>query len=171
MYCIVIGTVSKEHGDRASLLRLLDQFVEHRSSEDEYTIFGSSETSPVIFQSYDMTSEESISLRDDIDKTSADMIMTILPKTLTDKRQPLLPFNVGQLGLILISGEINGAIKEPDTDCYHVVKGSSCQTTVPSDETVRDARDRVIGRKSILSTYATTNVTVVLSNGDIRTLQ
>lgn len=36
--------------------------------------------------------------------------------------RPLLPFNIGQLGLILTSGCLDGIIDEGD-GCYHVVKG------------------------------------------------
>ena len=171
LYCLVIGTVVTDKSDPTTMTKLLDQFVNHRSDEEPYTIFGSSETTEITFQSYDMSPEDTDILRDEINKTSAAVIASIIPKTFIDKRQPLLPFNAGQLGLILISGEINGVIREEKTGCCHVVKGSSCQVTRPTEELVLDSSGNPIGSKHISSTYATTNVTVILPDGEIRTLQ
>lgn len=44
------------------------------------------------------------------------------------KAHPLLPFNVGQLGLVLTSGCLDGVVEEPD-GCSHVVKGRVVKVT------------------------------------------
>ena len=43
-------------------------------------------------------------------------------KKSTEDTHPLLPFNVGQLGLVLTSGCLDGVVEEPG-NCSHVVKG------------------------------------------------
>jgi hypothetical protein len=56
---------------------------------------------------------------------------------LSDKAaHPLLPFNVGQLGLVLTSGCLDGVIEEPD-NCSHVVKGR----VVKSNDSTREFND------------------------------
>lgn len=49
------------------------------------------------------------------------------------EKRPLLPFNAGQIGLILTSGFLDGVVHEDDTHC-HVVKGRTVQRTDSNDE-------------------------------------
>ena len=48
-------------------------------------------------------------------------------KTEEEARHPLLPFSPGQLGLVLVSGKIDGVVDEGD-GAYHVIKGSTRTT-------------------------------------------
>jgi len=120
-----------------------------------------------------MMPEEYAELSQDITAATRAVLSTLLPKVSTSTQQPLLPFNAGQLGLILISGEINGMIQEGESGCCHVVKGSSVQTQ--SDPAVEEKYDdetaAMISRTVSNTTYATTTVNIVLPSGDIRTLQ
>ena len=45
-------------------------------------------------------------------------------KTEEETRHPLIPFGPGQLGLVLVSGKIDGIVDEGN-GVYHVIKGSS----------------------------------------------
>lgn len=71
-------------------------------------------------------------------------------KILTDT-QPLLPFNIGQVGLILTSGKLDGVVEEPG-DRYHVIKGRTIkyvehlQGSMTSDE---DRVDKISNRVQI----------------------
>ena len=51
-----------------------------------------------------------------------------VPKISDQEVHPLLPFNVGQLGLILTSGCLDGVIEEPG-NCSHAVRGRVVKTT------------------------------------------
>lgn len=57
------------------------------------------------------------------------------------KAHPLLPFNVGQLGLVLTSGCLDGVVEEPD-GCSHVVKGRVVKVTDKKIE-LSDTEDRL----------------------------
>ncbi len=48
-------------------------------------------------------------------------------------QSPLLPFNMGQVGLVLTSGCLDGVIKEVD-GVYHVIKGMTTKLTTCSEE-------------------------------------
>ena len=71
-------------------------------------------------------------------------------KILTDT-QPLLPFNIGQVGLILTSGKSDGVVEEPG-DRFHVIKGRTIkyvehlQGSMTSDE---DRVDKISNRVQI----------------------
>lgn len=71
-------------------------------------------------------------------------------KILTDT-QPLLPFNIGQVGLILTSGKLDGIVEEPGDRC-HIIKGRTIkyvehlQGSMTSDE---DRVDKISNRVQI----------------------
>ena len=173
LYCVIYGTITDTKSGLKELPSLLDKFIEHHSDTEPYQVLGSAETTEIIFQSYDMMPEEYIALSDDITTATKTVLSTLFPKITTDTQQPLLPFNAGQLGLILISGEINGIIREEKSGCCHVVKGSSVQTTSdPETETVYDDdNNTVVSRTTSRTTHATTTVNIVLPSGEIRTLR
>lgn len=52
-------------------------------------------------------------------------------------QSPLLPFNMGQIGLVLTSGCLDGVIKEVD-GVYHVIKGMTTKLTTCSEEEEED---------------------------------
>lgn len=53
-------------------------------------------------------------------------------------QSPLLPFNIGQVGLVLTSGCLDGVVEEID-GVYHVIKGMTTKlTTVETDDSEED---------------------------------
>lgn len=54
-------------------------------------------------------------------------------KTEEEVRHPLLPFSPGQLGLVLVSGKIDGIVDEGD-GAYHVIKGSTRPRTTTTEK-------------------------------------
>lgn len=53
-------------------------------------------------------------------------------------QSPLLPFNIGQVGLVLTSGCLDGIVEEVD-GVYHVIKGMTTKlTTVETDDSEED---------------------------------
>ena len=77
--------------------------------------------------------------------------------------RPLLPFNIGQIGLVLTSGCLDGIIDEGDGH-YHLVKGQvSKKTDVESN-----VSNGVIDETEIISNRVEINV--MLPNGEFKTL-
>ena len=62
-------------------------------------------------------------------------------KILTDT-QPLLPFNIGQVGLILTSGKLDGIVEEPGDRC-HIIKGRTIKYIEHLQGSMTNDEDRV----------------------------
>ncbi len=78
-------------------------------------------------------------------------------------RRPLLPFNIGQLGLVLTSGCLDGVIQDEDGTC-HVIKGR----VTKSSEIERTNVDNTIEEEETISNKVEINV--FLPNGEFKTL-
>lgn len=78
-------------------------------------------------------------------------------------KQPLLPFNVGQIGLVLTSGCLDGIIDEGDGN-YHLVKGRVSKKS----DIKRDVSNGVVEETEVVSNRVEINV--ILPNGDFKTL-
>jgi hypothetical protein len=119
-----------------------------------------------------MTTQDYVNIQEGIPKSITQTLVPLIPKTINDTRRPLLPFSSGQLGLVLISGDINGAIEEKENGCFHVVKGSSSQTIDRKTEVVQNPDDNNYRiRRETESVYSTTTVNIILPTGEIRTLK
>lgn len=77
--------------------------------------------------------------------------------------KPLLPFNIGQLGLVLTSGCLDGIIDEGDGH-YHLVKGKVSKKS----ETQGNISDGVLEESETISNRVEINV--MLPNGEFKTL-
>ena len=79
-------------------------------------------------------------------------------------KQPLLPFNIGQLGLVLTSGCLDGIIDEGDGHC-HLIKGKvSKKSDIErnyNDNSEVEVQETISNRVEI---------NVVLPNGEFKTL-
>jgi hypothetical protein len=69
-------------------------------------------------------------------------------------QSPLLPFNIGQVGLVLTSGCLDGVIKEMD-GINHVIKG---MTTKITTKTTEDLADNKIKSTETISNQVKINV-------------
>jgi hypothetical protein len=77
--------------------------------------------------------------------------------------RPLLPFNVGQIGLVLTSGCLDGIIDEGDGH-YHLVKGRVSK----KKDTERNVSDGVVEETEVISNRVEINV--ILPSGEFKTL-
>jgi hypothetical protein len=78
-------------------------------------------------------------------------------------KQPLLPFNIGQIGLVLTSGCLDGVIDEGNGNC-HVIKGR-----VSKKSTVE--RNSVDGNIEVIETVSNrVEINVILPNGEHKVL-
>lgn len=77
--------------------------------------------------------------------------------------KPLLPFNIGQLGLVLTSGCLDGVIDEGDGH-YHLVKGKVSKKS----EVEGSVSDGVLEESETISNRVEINV--MLPNGEFKTL-
>lgn len=169
--CMIIGHV-KDPQASSELPQLLDIFATHEEKTSSlFTFYGSDLEEKPLFASYDITEAEATVLLPDMQAATNRLLANLIPKTITDTRRPLLPFSSGQLGLVLISGDINGMIQEKESGCCHVVKGSSKQNEDEKSEILEtddEGRPRHVRRTK--SVYAITNVNVVLPNGVVQEL-
>lgn len=163
--CMVVGH-NKDPQSPAEYTKLLEIFAEHSAEEGPFTFYGSAIDEYPLFAGYDISEAEAIALIPDMRNASHKLLATLLPKSVEDTRRPLLPFSAGQLGLVLISGDINGTIEEADTHCRHVVKGSSKQRKDLKTEVLSmDDENRPRRIQKTESVYASTNVNIVLPTG------
>ena len=88
--------------------------------------------------------------------------------------KPLLPFNIGQIGLILTSGCLDGIIDEGD-GCFHLVKGRVAKKidtyTSTEGEIMKISRNKK--EQTIETTSITSNrveIKLVFPDGEIKTL-
>lgn len=77
--------------------------------------------------------------------------------------QPLLPFNVGQIGLVLTSGCLDGIIDEGDGHC-HLVKGRVSK----KKDVERSYNNGVVEETEVISNKVEINV--ILPSGEFKTL-
>lgn len=169
--CLIVGRI-KDTQAPSELTKLLTIFTNHEENEDKaFTFYGSGQDEKPPFSSYDITEAEAIALIPDVRNTTKRFLANLLPKTTADTRRPLLPFSSGQLGLILISGDINGTIQEKDTNCRHIVKGSSKQRRdVKTQVLATDDHGQATRIQRTESVYSSTNVNVILPTGSLREL-
>ena len=79
------------------------------------------------------------------------------------KIEPLLPFNIGQLGLVLTSGCLDGVVDEGDGH-YHLVKGMVSKKS--DKDTSKEGRKQI--ESEIISNRVEINI--MLPNGDFKKL-
>lgn len=171
-WCYIIGDVKQKEEVSTEVESLLTRISHCISDDVPIRLNGTLNEDNIVFQSYDMTIKDYVNLQESIQKSITQTLVPLIPKTINDTRRPLLPFSSGQLGLVLISGDINGAIEEKENGCFHVVKGSSSQTIDRKTEVVQNPDDdnyRI--RKETESVYSTTTVNIILPTGEIRTLK
>ena len=62
------------------------------------------------------------------------------PSEDNNKKQPLLPFNLGQLGLVLTSGDLDGIIEE-ESGHKHIIKGRVIKSTEQQEDEIDEDKD------------------------------
>lgn len=77
---------------------------------------------------------------------------------------PLLPFNLGQIGLVLTSGQLNGIIKESQNSS-HVIKGLTVRSTIEEEQS--EDKNTVSVTRTVSNIV---QINVVDGSGKIRTL-
>ena len=167
-FCFIFG---KKNGDVTNWITsynmLMEAFLTGDAPNTYFAISGS-ETEVTPFRSYNITEEEYRQLIPILSQSEKGITQFLFPKKQKDTRRPLLPFTSGQLGLVLISGDINGIIEEPDTHCRHAVKGSSSRTSSSSQEAILNDQGITIGRKEVRISYPITTVQLVTASGEIK---
>ena len=149
---------------RQSYYRLLSLFMTGDNANTSFNILGS-ETDVVPFRSYSMTEDEYLAAMNTIRESEKHMTDFLFPSQQEETRRPLLPFTSGQLGLVLISGDIDGVIEEKDSHCRHAVKGYSSRKTSRREEAILDKNDMQIGTKQIKLEYPITMVRIIRPDG------
>lgn len=77
--------------------------------------------------------------------------------------KPLLPFNIGQIGLVLTSGCLDGIIQEDEENC-HLVKGRVVKTSDKQREIINgEVHEKIINNNKV-------EINVLLPDGSYKTL-
>ena len=80
-------------------------------------------------------------------------------------QSPLLPFNIGQVGLVLTSGCLDGVVEEVD-GVYHVIKGMTTKLTTTQTE-VSETDNKVKSTETISNQV---KINVFTANGEFISL-
>lgn len=161
---LIIGTATKKRNeDVDNTYDLLDKIINPQESEFYYDIFGD-EDENILFRSLYMNEEDANKVfkiyQKEIKKNFEHVNNIIEEKNKEDARQPLIPFNPGQLGLVLVSGDIDGIVDEGNGN-YHLIKGST-KRRPNSVQTIEGDVDVIKVTNNVV-----TSITAMLTNGQI----
>lgn len=81
-------------------------------------------------------------------------------------KNPLLPFNIGQLGLVLTSGCLDGVVVEGN-DNFHLIKGRVAKKTIEEEDFDLENNDEVEITETVTNKV---EINVLLPNGEFKTL-
>lgn len=167
-YVLIIGLATKSRTSDSEVIHdIISQLVGIKTPNFIYDIFGE-DREDIIFRSAYIDPEyiqtNLLKNKDQIDKLVAEQNKLLDNQTCEDTRRPLIPFSPGQLGLVLVSGDIDGIIDEGN-GCYHVIRGSTYRTPTVVNEENNNVRTRTV------TNNVATSVTVMLANGQEITLR
>ena len=167
-YVLIVGLTRRRNSDDIKTYEtIISQMIGISSPDLVYDVFGCEEEN-IIFRTTYISEQAVLDVleknQEQVNNIIQDQIKIIDSYSNQNTRRPLIPFSPGQLGLVLVSGDIDGIIDEGD-GCYHVIKGSVYRnptTTTEEDGTVSTRK----------TTYnVATSVTVMLANGKKITLR
>lgn len=131
----------KNYEENYSYLRSLEyDLLEEDIEEDKYTLPQNTKVID-IFRGGKITEHEldNIILTDNLYN---DFYSKINQENINIDTQPLLPFNIGQIGLVLTSGKLDGIIEEPN-DVRHIIKGRTIKYTESTEQLINNIEERV----------------------------
>lgn len=164
----IVGVATKNRNENLDNAHdLLTKILVPQEGEFYYDIFGDEEEN-VLFRSVylteDLANEVFNAHKAEIQNNYEQTLKLLGENVQEDTRRPLIPFSPGQLGLVLVSGDIDGIINEGDGH-YHIIKGSVYRRP----ETVRTIEN---GATLVKTTNAVaTSITVLLANGQMLSLR
>lgn len=167
---ILIGTCTKKKNSNIDVFyNIIKQII--FKDPVAYERFSSYEREyPVIFRTRLLTIDyvkECLENQDEEVHAFNESIFNMLDENSKDieLRKPMIPFTPGQLGLVLVSGDIDGIIDEGN-GCYHAIKG-----TVYREDTLIDQTEEGNKRTDTSVNSVHTSVNVVLADGTFITLK
>jgi len=134
-----------------------DSFMDIENTINDYNINLPAFEKRIVFRGNKLTENE-IQAMNNNNKADVMFLNKQINSGSNELKQPLLPFSLGQLGLILVSGAMDGVIKEDD-NYNHVVKGMSIKTI----RSIEDEDDP--SNKSIIHS-SQVKISMFKSNGD-----
>ena len=144
---------NKKYSETLNELLNLEYGSLERYSSIEYHVYSNPENEVQLFRG------SVIDIHELTDIINNDGLYNEFYKTFDDSKQkkdtsPLLPFNLGQIGLILTSGELDGIVEEiPGVN--HVIKGMTVKT-VDSEE-IKDSQNNTVTCKNTISNMVQLN--------------
>lgn len=144
-FALIMGNKAKRiKANREAVIRCMEQSIFNRNSEEEIRIT-CQPMQKILFRSSTPSAEEINVIKDEaadfINVFDKGVVKTLALKSEEEIQHPLIPFSPGQLGLVLVSGKIDGVVTEPDGSA-HVIKGSTYKT-VTNTSSVEENGDMV----------------------------
>lgn len=161
-YILIMGLASKNRSDNLDVIHeIISQLLGIKAPNLIYDIFGEDRDDIIFRSAYiepDYIQSNLLKNKEQINKLVAEQNKLLDGQIIKDARRPLIPFSPGQLGLVLVSGDIDGIIDEGN-GYYHVIKGSTYRAPVTTTEENDGVRIRTT------TNNVATSVTVMLANG------
>ena len=162
-FALIMGNKAKRmKPNRETIISCMERIVFNRDSEEEIRIT-CQPMQKVLFRSSNPSAEEINAIKEEaadfINLLDKGVIRNLALQSEEEVQHPLIPFSPGQLGLVLVSGKIDGVVMEPDGSA-HVIKGSTYKT-VTNTSSIEENGDMVD-----TTTYATgTSVALLTASG------
>jgi len=113
-------------------MQVLDSIIHSQNQKNNFQYyFSNQECDNIIFRTTFLDPSDIVTTlktkSSEIKKFESNIMKKLYVKNDSETRHPLLPFSPGQLGLVLVSGNIDGIVDEKNGN-YHVIKGSCYKT-------------------------------------------
>lgn len=137
----VYGTkIGKYEPDLNRYLDVIYQIISRQSADKVINVHGINRIEAPLFKNMNISEDDIIEAltnkQEDVHKIyNSIMENLILPEE--NAAHPLIPFSPGQLGLVLVSGYVDGIVDEGDGN-YHVIKGFCYKDPVDNDTVDED---------------------------------
>ena len=166
-FIVVIGNRKSKNSRDIGVV--MDIMIEALTTCGDFSVgLTNQQADKISFRSAYATAEEIFSsyssARAFIERMNNGITKNLALKTEEESRHPLLPFSPGQLGLVLVSGDVDGIIQE-DGQYAHAIKGSTIRT--PETSTEYDAHGN---RVTKITHSTTTSVVMLTGDGEFKSL-
>lgn len=166
-FIVVIGNRKSKNSRDIGVV--MDIMIEALTTCGEFSVgLTNQQAEKISFRSAYPTAEEIFSsfnsARAFIERMNNGIAKNLALKTEEESRHPLLPFSPGQLGLVLVSGDVDGVIVENE-EFAHAIKGSTIRTPETSTE-----YDPHSNRVTKITHSTTTSVVMLTGDGEFKSL-
>lgn len=159
---LIIGTKNQSRDAKENIYNMLSNLKYEEigyTLKDKYTLPSGGMRTPELFRGSSLDKDEMQKLINESGLMSAFWDKNKLDTSKQDAR-PLMPFNMGQIGLVLTSGCLDGKVEEYEGQ-YHAIKGMV--TKIKHEESNSETRNEEVNIETISNKV---QINIVTPNGD-----